>query len=166
MKYLTSILLTFSLICGIPGTSAAHAGTEEPEQKQTQSGPPVYKNGGDSGMLRDLARNIAFPVTDKPLSGRLVMKFPIDYDGKIVHDSIKVVRNLSDLPQEYIDAAVRAIKMLGDFTPPQKAGKEVYDKSGRLVTYICWMTVPVNFVAPKEQPKMDSWQVFKRDHRR
>ncbi len=94
----------------------------EPEQQ------PYYLHGDTKGLLNDLYTIISetAPATQECVKGRAVIRFDISKDGQIDTNSIKVVINRS-VPDDYLKAAIDAIKKLGKFEPgkmngiPQKA---------------------------------------------
>lgn len=89
----------------------------EPEQQ------PYYLNGDTKGLLKDLYTTISeiAPVTQECVKGRAVVRFDISKDGQIVANSIKVLRN-SSVPDDYLKAAIEAIKKLGKFEPGKMNG--------------------------------------------
>ena len=103
---------------------------------------PVYINGGDKGLLRDLYSNLSSAITSQSdsIKGRCVFKLAVSKDGTIDTETIKLVRNTS-LPEEYVNAAKEAIKKLGKFEPgkmngtPQKA----------------WFNLPVIYPIPLDK---------------
>lgn len=89
----------------------------EPEQQ------PHYLHGGEQGMLNDLytAMSKTTPVTQDSVSRRAVVTFKITEQGIIDPNSIKIVRNKS-VPDDYMNAAIEAIKGLGEFEPGKMNG--------------------------------------------
>ena len=89
----------------------------EPEQQ------PYYLHGDTKGLLKDLYTTISetVPVTQECVKGRAVVRFDISKDGKIDANSIKVVVNRS-VPDDYLKAAIEAIKKLGKFEPGKMNG--------------------------------------------
>lgn len=89
----------------------------EPEQQ------PYYLNGDTKGLLKDLYTTISeiAPLTQECVKGRAVVRFDISKDGQIVANSIKVLRN-SSVPDDYLKAAIEAIKKLGKFEPGKMNG--------------------------------------------
>lgn len=89
----------------------------EPEQQ------PYYLNGDTKGLLKDLYTIISetAPVTQECVKGMAVVRFDISKDGQIVANSIKVLRNTS-VPDDYLNAAIEAIKKLGKFEPGKMNG--------------------------------------------
>lgn len=85
--------------------------------------PPHYLNGGGDGLLNDLytalSRNA--PLTQDSIQGKAMFSFAITKDGCVDPNSIKLWRNRS-VPEEYINAAVEAIKSLGKFEPGKLNG--------------------------------------------
>lgn len=84
---------------------------------------PYYLNGGDEGFVSDLytALSKIAPITQDNIKGRAAISFVISEDGIIDLNSIKLDRNWS-LPEDYINAAVEAIKGLGKFEPGKFEG--------------------------------------------
>lgn len=74
-------------------------------------------------MLNDLYTTLfkTAPVSQDGVVGRAVVSFSIGKDSIIDPNSIKVERNRS-VPQEYMDAAIEAIKKLGKFEPGKMNG--------------------------------------------
>ena len=103
---------------------------------------PVYINGGDKGLLRDLYSNLSSPISSQSdsINGRCVFKFAISKDGTIDTETIELVRNTS-LPEEYVNAAKEAIKKLGKFEPGKMNGtpKKV------------WFNLPVIYPFPLDK---------------
>lgn len=89
----------------------------EPEQQS------YYLHGGAKGLLNDLYSTLlkTAPATRECISGRAVVRFDISKNGQIDLNSIKVIRNLS-VPDDYLDAAIEAIKGLGRFEPGKLNG--------------------------------------------
>ncbi len=97
----------------------------EPEQQ------PYYLHGGSAGLLNDLYSTLLHtaPVTQECIKSRAVVKFSISEDGVIDPNSIKIFSNKS-VPEAYMDAAIEAIKKLGNFEPGKMNGipqKEWYN---------------------------------------
>lgn len=89
----------------------------EPEQQ------PYYLHGDTKGLLKDLYTVISetAPVTQECVKGTAVVRFDISKEGKIDANSIKVIRNRS-VPDDYLKAALEAIKKLGKFEPGKMNG--------------------------------------------
>lgn len=89
----------------------------EPEQQ------PYYLHGGTEGLMSDLYATLlkTAPVTQECVAGRAVVRFDISKEGKIDPNSIKVIRNRS-VPEDYLEAAIEAIKDLGKFEPGKMNG--------------------------------------------
>ena len=79
---------------------------------------PYYLNGGNDGLDNDLytALSKTAPLSQGNIQGRAIFSFVISEDGIIDPNSIKLMRNRS-VPDDYINAAVEAIKGLGKFEP-------------------------------------------------
>lgn len=92
----------------------------EPEQQ------PHYLQGGSEGLLNDLYSTMLkiAPATQDCVSGRAVVRFTINKQGLIDHNSIKVIRNKS-VPEDYLNAAMEAIKLFGRFEPGKLNGTPV-----------------------------------------
>ncbi len=84
---------------------------------------PYYLNGGGDGLLNDLytALSRIAPLTQDSIRGKAMFSFAITKDGSVDPNSIKLWRNRS-VPEEYINAAVEAIKRLGKFEPGKLNG--------------------------------------------
>lgn len=89
----------------------------EPEQQ------PYYLHGDTKGLLKDLYTAISetAPVTQECVKGKAVVRFDISKDGKIDANSINVIVNRS-VPDDYLKAAIEAIKKLGEFKPGKMNG--------------------------------------------
>ncbi len=85
--------------------------------------PPYYLNGGGDGLLNDLytALSRIAPLTQDSIQGKAMFSFAITKDGSVDPNSIKLWRNRS-VPEEYINAAIEAIKSLGKFEPGKLNG--------------------------------------------
>ena len=92
----------------------------DPEQQ------PYYINGGDKGLLNDLYTTLfkTTSVTQDSIKSRAVVSFKISEDGQLDSNSIKVVRNKS-VPDDYLKAAIEAIKNLGKFEPGKMNGTPI-----------------------------------------
>ena len=84
---------------------------------------PYYLNGGSDGLLNDLytALSKTAPQTQDSIQGKAMFSFAVSKDGFIDPNSIKLWRNWS-VPEDYINAAVEAIKSLGKFEPGKFEG--------------------------------------------
>lgn len=104
--------------------------------------PAHYLHGGEKGLFSDLYTFIleAAPVTQECVKGRAIVSFFISKDGQIDPSSIKVIRNRS-VPDDYLKAAIEAIKKLGTFNPGKMNGTPVR------VTY----TLPIIYPVPLEK---------------
>jgi len=107
---------------------------------------PFYLNGGDDRLRSDLytALSKTAPVQEC-IKGRAFVSFSISKDGTIDPNSIKVMRNRS-VPEDYMDAAIEAIKSLGKFEPGKLNGipkKVTYNIS---IEY----PVPLEFIKTSE----------------
>lgn len=104
--------------------------------------PPYYLHGGDKGLLSDLYTAILDTslVTQDSVKGRAVVNFIIAKDGQIDSNSIKVIRNRA-VPDDYLKAAIEAIKKLGKFEPGKQLGIP------KRVTY----TIPVIYPVPLDK---------------
>ena len=103
---------------------------------------PVYINGGDDGLLRDLYCHlscISLSHSDS-IKGRCVFTFAISKDGIIDVETIKLARKTT-LPDEYVDAAKEAVKHLGKFKPGKMNGTPVK----------VWYTVPIKYPIPLDK---------------
>ena len=121
--------------------SIKHRVLFDPHQK------PYYLNGGGDGFLNDLytALSKTVPLSQDSIKGRAVFNFYILKDGIIDPNSINLLRNKS-LPENYINAAVEAIKSLGKFEPGKLDGVPVR------VSY----TVAIRFPIPLDRIKTDT----------
>lgn len=145
MKYISYclILLCTALVqisCNTnKHTLTAHENVKERIVLSNPHQHPYYLNGGKDGLMNDLYAILSktAPVTQECVSGRAYVSFVISEDGLIDHDTIKVIRNRS-VPEDYIDAAIEAIKKLGRFEPGKLNG------TPKRVAY----TIPVKYPIP------------------
>ena len=84
---------------------------------------PVYINGDDDGLLRDLYCNLSTVSLSQSdcIKGRCFFTFAISKDGIIDLETIKLARKTT-LPDEYVNAAKEAVKHLGKFNPGKMNG--------------------------------------------
>ena len=121
------ILLCFTLIqtsCKTHRhTSALHNKVDESKIFINPHQQPYYLHGGNEGLMNDLYATLlnTAPATQNCVSGRAAVTFSISKDGQIDPNSIKVIRNRS-VPEDYLDAAIEAIKSLGKFEPGKMNG--------------------------------------------
>ncbi|MCM1071812.1 MAG: energy transducer TonB [[Clostridium] fimetarium] len=110
----------------------------EPEQQ------PYYLNGGSQGMLSDLYTAISrtAPEANDSVKRRAAVSFKITKKGMIDPNSIKVIRNRS-VPDDYMNAAIEAIKGLGKFEPGKMNG------TPKTVTY----SLPILYPVPTDMVK-------------
>lgn len=110
----------------------------EPEQQ------PYYLRGGEQGLLNDLYTIIlkTAPEIQDSISRRAVVRFTINKHGLIDHNSIKVIRNRSSVPDDYMNAAIEAIKHLGKFEPGRINGIPVSVRYNLPIIY----PVPAKFI--------------------
>ncbi len=108
---------------------------------------PYYLNGGTQGLLNDLYSTIlkTAPSTQECVSARAVVKFSITEQGVIDPNSIKVFKNLS-VPEDYLMAAIEAIKSLGEFEPGKMNGKPLKVTYNLPILY----PVPMKFIKTGE----------------
>jgi len=118
-----------------------------------------YKDGGIDGISRFIAQNIRYPISaaNNAVSAKIFVQFDVSEKGKVTNTQIartdipgnmgkEVVvvahkpdinpeidpKSISDLEEE----ALRVVKLLSDFTPAQKDGKNVKVQ----------VTIPINFI--------------------
>ncbi|MBT2558816.1 TonB family protein [Hymenobacter sp. ISL-91] len=91
---------------------------------------PVYLNGGFGGMLRDINKNLRFPPQLQK-DGRVFVRFTIDATGQVRNPTVE-----QGLQPDADSAAVRAVGLLGHFTP-------ALDPRGRPMAVK--QTIPVTF---------------------
>ena len=108
----------------------------EPEQQ------PLYLHGGSAGLLNDLYTILlkTAPVTQECIKARAVVRFSISENGIIDTNSIKIVRNKS-VPEDYMDAAIEAIKNLGKFEPGKMNGTPIKG----------WYNLPIIYPVPLDK---------------
>lgn len=105
-----------------------------------------YADGGDKGFVRDLYSQLynTAPVSDECVKGCAVVSLAVTNEGNVDPSSIKVLRN-SFVPQDYLDAAIEAIKHLGKFEPAAR-----FDSAEQK-----WETLRVRFILPVIYPIPD-----------
>ena len=98
--------------------SASRSKVDESEIFSDPYQHPYYLNGENKGLLNDLYSTLlkTAPITKDSVAARAIVKFDITKEGKIDPNSIKVMRNRS-VPEDYLNAAIEAIKTLGPFEP-------------------------------------------------
>ena len=103
-----------------------------------------YLNGGDEGLLNDLYTTLlkTAPATQDSVSGRALVSFRISKEGRIDPNSIKIMRNRS-VPDDYMNAAIEAIKGLGKFEPGKMNGIP------KTITY----SIPIIYPVPADRIK-------------
>ena len=108
---------------------------------------PYYLNGGGKGLLNDLYTTLAktASVTQDSVKGRALVSFIISKDGQIDSTSIKVIRNKS-VPDDYLNAAIEAIKNLGKFEPGKTNGTPKNVTWNQPIIY----PFPVDYIKPTE----------------
>lgn len=108
----------------------------EPEQ------PAYYLNGGSKGLLNDLYTEIlkTATVTQDCVKGRALVKFIVLEDGIIDSNSIKILSNKS-VPEDYMRAAIEAIKKLGKFEPGKMNGTPLKT----------WLNLPIIYPIPLDK---------------
>lgn len=101
-----------------------------------------YLNGGSKGLLKDLYTAIlkTAPVTQDCVKGRAIVKFRVLEDGIIDPNSIEILRNKS-VPEDYMEAAIEAIKKLGKFEPGKMKGTPI----------ITWLNLPIIYPIPLDK---------------
>lgn len=142
---LRRFLVALVLVCGV-GLSGREAVAQEVPTKSNSSFPagfvpddplwhcsscqyPVYKDGGFAGMLNAIASNVRYPHHLQ--DGRVFVQFTIDEMGKVRNAVVK-----QGLRPDADSAVLRAVRMLGDFTP-------ALDTQGRRIAVK--QTVPITF---------------------
>ncbi len=120
-------------------SSTSHDDIEGAKEFFNPDLPPQYLHGGDEGLWRDLYTAIleTTPVTQDSVKGRTAIRFIISEEGQIDPATITVIRNRS-VPEDYLNAAIEAIKKLGKFEPGKQLG------TPKRVAY----TVPVLYPLP------------------
>ena len=122
---LMSYCLILSCIALLPLSCNTHKRAPISDTDEIRSGiwsdpyqMPYYLNGGREGLQHDLYSTLSktAPITQECVQGRAVVSFTISEDGIIDPNSIKLIRNGS-APEDYINAAIQAIKCLGKFEP-------------------------------------------------
>lgn len=108
---------------------------EEPEENvifEVVEEQPEFPNGGMSGLMQYLSKNIKYPpiAQENGTQGRVIVQFVVNRDGSIV--DAKVMRGVDP----YLDKeALRVIKMMPKWSPGKQRNKPVRVK----------YTVPVMF---------------------
>lgn len=103
--------------------STSHNGENEPITWGHPYQNAYYLHGGCKGFYNDLYTILlkTAPVSQDCVKGRAVFSFIISEDGQIDQNTIEVDRNWS-VPDEYLKAAIEAIKKLGKFEPGKFKG--------------------------------------------
>lgn len=99
---------------------------------------PEFPDGGQSGLMDYLKKNIQYPETAKKagVQGRVILQFVVDKDGSI--DNVSVLRGVNpDLDKE----AIRVVSNMPNWKPGMQKGKPVRVK----------YTVPIAFSLPSEE---------------
>ncbi|WP_185816799.1 TonB family protein [Hymenobacter metallilatus] len=91
---------------------------------------PVYKDGGVEGMLWAIGKNVRFPEHLQK-DGKVFVQFTINEQGQVRNAVVK-----QGFRPDADSAAVRAVRLLGEFTP-------ALDAQGRPIAVR--QTVPVTF---------------------
>ena len=108
---------------------------EEPEENvifEVVEEQPEFPNGGMSGLMQYLSKNIKYPpiAQENGTQGRVIVQFVVNRDGSIV--DAKVMRGVDP----YLDKeALRVIAGMPKWKPGKQQGKAVR----------CRFTVPVMF---------------------
>ena len=108
---------------------------EEPEENvifEVVEEQPEFPNGGMSGLMQYLSKNIKYPAIaqENGTQGRVIVQFVVNRDGSIV--DAKVMRSVDP----YLDKeALRVISGMPKWKPGKQRGKAVR----------CRFTVPVMF---------------------
>ncbi len=107
---------------------------------------PNYLNGGMSGLLNDLYSTLleTAPISQECIKGRAVVKFKITEEGIIDSNSITILRN-NNVPEDYLEAAIDAIKNLGNFEPGAMNGKPMK----------VWYNLPIIYPVPLDKIKAE-----------
>ena len=127
MKYIfTSIILCCVVL--MPILCSAHKLSLQDEYNESEiffepEQQPSYLHGGNEGLMNDLYTTLSktAPVTQDSIKGRAFVTFVIAEEGLIDPNSIKVIRNNS-VPEDYLNAAIEAIKNLSKFEPGKMNG--------------------------------------------
>lgn len=135
---------SFTISCSKQNASSFQREVDEPQILIEIESPPLYLNGSDDGLMSDIYAAIlnTAPVTQDSVSGRAIIHFDITEQGLIDPNSIEVLRNRS-VPDDYLNAAIEAIKGLGKFMPGKVLGEPL--KSG--------YTVPILYPVPLDRVK-------------
>lgn len=139
--YLASLLCValMQTSCNTPKqASTSHNNVDESKIFSDPYQYPHYLNGGSEGLLNDLYTTLlkTAPAAQECVSGRAYVSFKISKSGRIEPNSIKVKRNRS-VPDDYMNAAIDAIKNLGKFEPGKLNG------TPKAVTYLLPIIYPV-----------------------
>ena len=128
-------------------SSALHDSDDEPMILWDPVQQPYYLNGGSEGLLNDLYNAMVktVPVTQDRVKGRALVSFIISKDGQIDTTSIRVIRNKS-VPDDYLNAAIEAIKNLGKFEPGKMNGIPKNVTWNQPIIY----PIPVDYLKPTE----------------
>ena len=118
--------------------STSHDNVNEPVVLVNPHMNPYYLNGGHKGFNNDLYAILlkTAPVSQDSIKGHAAVSFIISEDGQIDHNTITVDRNRS-VPDDYLKAAIEAVKKLGKFEPGKLNG------TPKRVRYIIRIDYPV-----------------------
>lgn len=147
LSCLILLLVTVMLPCSAKNPSG---GEDNPVREDNRwcpmEMPANYAEGGSKGLLRDLYTQLyhTAPASQECVSGRAIVEFYVTKEGDIDANSIKLIRNKS-VPQDYLDAAIEAIKHLGKFEPAAR-----FDSAEQK-----WETLRVKFILPVIYPIPD-----------
>ncbi len=123
-------------------TSTSNTNVDESKIFFTPEQTAYYLNGGSKGLLNDLYTAIlkTAPITQDSIKARAIVKFKVLEDGMIDHGSIKILKNKS-VPEDYMEAAIEAIKKLGKFEPGKMSGTPI----------ITWFNLPIIYPIPLDK---------------
>lgn len=127
-------------------SSALKDGVNEDEIFYEPELQPHYLHGGNEGLLNDLYTTMlkTAPVRDS-ISKRALVVFKINKHGLIDHNTIKIFTNRSSIPDDYMSAAIEAIKHLGKFEPGKLNGTPVSVRYNLPIIY----PIPKEFIKTK-----------------
>ena len=122
--------------------SSSYNDVQKYEIRYTYEEQAYYLNGDQKGLLNDLYTMILKSVhsTQEEVKGRAVVSFIISKEGLIEPNSIMVRRN-KDVPEDYLNAGIEAIKKLGKFEPGKMNG----------IPKKVWYNLPIIYPLPLDK---------------
>jgi TonB family protein len=99
--------------------------------------PPIFKNGGDTGLKKFIQENLRYPKTGECVTGRVYVGFTVDTLGNV--KDIEIKRGITTSTDE---EAIRVVRML-TFIPGTRFGRPIETK----------MVLPISFTIEYKDDK-------------